>query len=102
MAMTEAMSAGLPVVAYRSCIAASELIQSNCGILVSDGVPALADGLTTLMSNQSKRAAMGMLAKKSMDQYAPEKIWTKWELLLKRVVSESDGLAVGYNDLEKK
>lgn len=46
LAMTEAMSAGLPVVAYRSCPAVNELVRDGeSGLLVDDGVDALAEGL---------------------------------------------------------
>lgn len=60
LAMTEAMSAGLPVVAYRSCPAVNELVQNGkTGLLVDDGVDALAEGLKKLMGNEELREHMG-------------------------------------------
>ena len=60
LAMTEAMSAGLPVVAYRSCPAVNELVKDGeTGLLVDDGVDALAEGLKRLMENEELRKQMG-------------------------------------------
>ena len=60
MAMAEAMSAGLPVVAYRSCAAAAELIQNGAdGLLVDDGVSSLAKGMDRFMGSQKLRSEMG-------------------------------------------
>lgn len=83
LAMTEAMSAGLPVVAFRSCQAAREIVGEDCGILVSDGVNAFSKGLEELMANREKRVQMGASAKESMRQYAPNKIWDAWDRLIK-------------------
>ena len=83
LAMTEAMSVGLPVVAFRSCLAAKEIVKENCGILVSDGVDAFAKGLEDLIENQTLRVKMGENAKKSMEQYAADRIWDTWNYLIK-------------------
>lgn len=82
LAMTEAMSAGLPVVAYRSCTAAEEIVQPDSGVLVDDGIEALADGLAKLMKSQELRVSMGRAAKKSMKPFAPQHIWDQWNTLL--------------------
>ena len=88
LSLAEAMSAGLPVVAYRSCLAAKELIRNGeTGILVEDGVGALAEGLKVLMGNAALRERIGKAAHEAMKQFAPEKIWNQWENLLKEVVS---------------
>ena len=84
LAMAEAMSAGLPVVAFRSCQAAREIVGEDCGILVSDGVNAFSKGLEELMANREKRVQMGASAKKSMRQYTPNKIWDAWDRLIKK------------------
>lgn len=87
LAMTEAMSAGLPVVAYRSCPAVNELVRDGkTGLLVDDGVDALAEGLKTLMENQELRERMGRAAHEAMKEFAPEKIWNQWEILLKSTI----------------
>lgn len=82
LAMTEAMSAGLPVIAYRSCTAAEELITPRSGLLVEDGVDPFARGLASLMEDKEMRISMGKYAKQSMKEFAPEVIWDKWNQLL--------------------
>lgn len=88
LAMTEAMSAGLSVIAFQSCPAVNELIQSGRnGLLVKDGVKALSDGLEYLMTNQEKRLALGKQAQQDMKRYAAKEIWDQWEKLMIEVVS---------------
>lgn len=89
LAMTEAMSAGLPVVAYRSCPAVNELVRDGeTGLLVDDGVDALAEGLKKLMEDQELRERMGRAAHESMKEFAPEKIWDQWEALMQAVIAK--------------
>lgn len=89
LAMTEAMSAGLPVVGFKSCTAVADLIDNGKnGILTDDGADALARGLTFLMDSKEKREEIGEQARASMKDYAPEKIWNMWEQLLNEVVSD--------------
>ncbi len=89
LAMTEAMSAGLPVVAYRSCSAVNELVRDGeTGFLVDDGVDALAEGLKKLMEDQGLRERMGRAAHESMKEFAPEKIWDQWEALMQDVIAK--------------
>lgn len=87
LALTEAMSAGLPVVACKSCHASSELINKECGILVEDNIDAFSDGLSRLMRDRELRVQMGKAGKEAMKKYAPEKIWAQWENLLMKVCS---------------
>lgn len=89
LAMTEAMSAGLPVVAYKSCDAVSELVEDGKdGLLAEDGVLPLATALQKLMSNQAMRIEMGINARRKMIQFSPSKIWDQWEELMRRTVRE--------------
>lgn len=82
LAMTEAMSIGLPVVAYESCRAAKELLGNDAGILVADGIDPLAKGLETLMESRELREKLGTAAKEKVKRYAPERVWDAWERLL--------------------
>lgn len=83
LAMTEAMSVGLPVVGYKSCTSLSELINDGeNGILCDDGVDGLAKGLLTLMTNEPLREKIGKKAKEDMKSYNPESVWDKWEKLI--------------------
>ena len=88
LAMTEAMSAGLAVIAFQSCPAVNELIQSGRnGLLVKDGVKALSEGLEYLMTNREKRLAFGKQAQQDMKKYAAKEIWDQWEKIMIEVVS---------------
>ena len=83
LAMTEAMSAGLPVIAYQSCPSVNELIRNKKnGILVKDGIDAFALGLEWVITHKTERLAMGKQAQQDMKQYSAEKIWNQWELLM--------------------
>lgn len=89
LALTEAMSMGLPVIAYKSCSGANELIVNDVnGLLCDEGADALANGLKTVMNNSEKRCLLGDEARKTMSQYNAENIWKQWEHLIKRVVKE--------------
>lgn len=89
LAMTEAMSIGLPVIGYKNCPAVNELIaDGESGILCDDGIEPLAEALLELVRDESKRKQYGDSAKRSMAQYAPECIWDMWDKLIQETVSE--------------
>ena len=86
MALAEGMSVGLPAVGFKNCPAVNELIKDGkTGILCEDGVVAFTQALKQLMENKDLRVKMGKAAKLDMQQYAPSKIWDKWENLLKEL-----------------
>lgn len=87
MALGEAMSMGLPCVAYRSCSAVNELIQNDQdGCLCNDGITSFRIAIKVLMENQVLRERMGKNAKYKMKAYTPEKIWDTWEKLLSDII----------------
>lgn len=87
LSMTEAMSAGLPVAAYRSCHAVADMIrQGETGLLAEDGPEALAFALRQLMGNKQMRIMMGQHAREAMAAYAPDHIWDMWEILIRKMV----------------
>lgn len=87
LAMTEAMSTGLPVVAYKNCPGVNEIVENGKdGILVEDGVDAFADGLSKLMQSAALRNTMGMNGHNSMKKYSPDTVWNQWEKLMQRVI----------------
>jgi len=87
LALTEAMSLGLPCVGFKSCPSVNELIRDgNNGILCDDTVEGLAIGLTQLMDDVNKREKYGLQAKADMNKYAPENIWRQWEELINKTV----------------
>lgn len=84
LALGEAMSIGLPTVAFKSCVSVNAMIEDGKqGFLCADGADAFAEGLEKLMRDKEFRIRMGQAAKQDMKKYAPEKIWDTWENLLK-------------------
>lgn len=80
LALAEAMCCGIPAVGYRSCPAVNELIQSGkTGLLVEEGVSALAEGLKKLMESPVLRERFGKNAQMAAEMYRPEIVLGKWE-----------------------
>lgn len=89
LALTEAMSAGIPAVGYQSCPAVNELIcDGKSGFLTDDGAAPLAEALEKLMASPSLRRDMGRQARKEMEAYTPEAVWNRWDELLKRAADK--------------
>lgn len=87
LAMAEAMSAGLPVVACEQCVPAKEFIKSGInGVLCQEGVEEYAYGMELLMKNKQMREEMGRAAHKYMKKFSDKNIWDKWENLIKSIV----------------
>lgn len=87
LALGEGMSAGLPVIGFKSCTGVNELINDGVdGFLCDDGVDNFAAALDKLMGDQELRVKMGKAAKNSIAKYVPNLIWDKWESLIKSVV----------------
>lgn len=77
------MSMGLPSVAFKSCESVCGMIEDGkSGILCADGVQAFQDALLSLMKNRNMRIEMGRNARVSMQSFAPDVIWDKWESLM--------------------
>lgn len=75
LAMTEAMSAGLPVVAYQSCQAVNRLVKDRIsGFLVQDGVLPFSEGLKRLLEDRDLRIEMGGAAHNAMKTFAADSI----------------------------
>lgn len=91
LALTEAMSVGLPSIGFKNCPSVNELIRDKVnGILCNETIDDFAEAMEQLMSNADKRNEYGMQAKEDMKQYAPEKIWGEWEKLIENIVSNYD------------
>lgn len=86
LAMTEAMSVGLPTVGCKHCTGVNSLIHhGKNGFLCDDTPEDIAAHLRILMSDTELRQKMGQQAREDMKQYAPEVIWKRWDELLKKV-----------------
>lgn len=89
LALGEAMSMGLPSVAFKSCESVCGMIEDGkTGILCSDGVKPFQDALQSLMRDRELRVEMGKNARVAMQSFAPDVIWDKWENLLMGIVKE--------------
>jgi glycosyltransferase involved in cell wall biosynthesis len=90
LAMTEAMSAGLPVIGLNTCPAVNEIIKDGeNGYLSDPNVNSIAEKLSNLMRNMDKRIAMGESSCVSMKRYSPKSVWNRWENLLIDCVYQS-------------
>lgn len=82
-ALVEAMSVGLPCVGLKQASGVNELIINGVnGFLTENSAADFAEKLNLLMDNAQLRAKIGNAGRESVKQYAPEKIWDKWERLL--------------------
>lgn len=87
----EAMSKGLPVIAYASCPAVNELVKDGVtGYLVKDGAAPLEEKMRLLMKDQELRAKLGKQAHEAMRCYAPKTIWDTWDKLLEKTKETKD------------
>lgn len=92
LALTEAMSCGIPAVGYRSCAAVSQLIEDpRTGLLCDEGTEPLTKALRVLMESGGRRRDMGLAARLAMQAYRPDAVWDRWEALMKEVVEEAKG-----------
>lgn len=91
LALAEAMAVGLPCIGLRRCLAVSQLIKDNeTGILTDSTVDGLAEALERLIRDETLCMRLGISAKKSMEDYAPKKVWDKWEKLMSDLVTEKN------------
>lgn len=90
LALGEAMSMGLPSVAFKSCESVCGMIENGkTGILCADGIQAFQDALQSLMQNKRRRIELGENARIAMQSFAPNVIWDKWENLMMQVINKN-------------
>lgn len=82
--LLEAMSRGLPTVAFDCQSGPSEIICHHTdGILVSDGdVPALASAMQRLATDAELAERLGAAAKNVNDRFSPARVFAQWEAVL--------------------
>lgn len=91
LALTEAMSTGLPAVGRKSCISVNELIRDGeTGFLVEEGAERFAAALEQLMSDSVLRVRIGRAAHEAVKVYQPEKVWDMWENVILEVLREQN------------
>lgn len=80
IAMVEAMSVGLPVIAYKSCNGPANIINDGIdGVLCDDGIEVFTENLKALMLDESMRMKIGEGARIAAAKYSPELVWDMWE-----------------------
>jgi glycosyltransferase involved in cell wall biosynthesis len=84
MVLLEAMSFGIPAVAFDCPTGPSAIIRQNeDGTLVSPRtVDAIAESIIDMISDEQKRTAFGAKAYRNIDRFSPEKIYALWKQLL--------------------
>ncbi len=89
LALTEAMSLGLPAVGCKDCSGVNTLIKDGKnGLLCDPTAESLAEALRKLMRDQDLRRRLGAQAKEDMKEFAPERVWDQWEDLLTELVEK--------------
>lgn len=89
MALTEAMSVGLPAIGYKSAAAVNELIENNeTGFLVNDGIEDFADKLNILIKDKDLRIKFGKNAVIAMQKYSPKLVYDKWEIEINTILNK--------------
>ena len=79
LALTEAMSAGLPCIGYKSCTGVNELIIDGVnGFLVSDGTDSFAIKMAALMENEELCRTMGTNATNIIKKYSKDLVINQW------------------------
>lgn len=89
LALTEALSIGLPAIACKDCSALNTLIQNGSNGLLTESTPEFfAAGLAKLMRNQELRKKLGQQGKRDMKIYSPDVIWDKWDQLIQSILNK--------------
>lgn len=88
LVIPEAMSCGLPIVAFDSPYGPSEIITDGVdGFLVKNGdEKAFADCLSRLMADKSLRQHMGLAASQTAQRYSAEHIMPQWKSLFEHII----------------
>lgn len=90
LVMPEAMSCGLPVVAYNCPFGPKEIITDGVdGFLVQGrDIPTFADRVCQLIESPSLRVKMGKAANISSRRYEAHKIMPQWKLLFEQLIKQ--------------
>lgn len=89
LALTEAMSAGLPCIGCQSAQSVNSIINDGVnGLLYKNGIQGLQDKLEMLMDDPNLRKRLGTVAKQQLERFAPQKIWQQWEDVIVETVKD--------------
>ena len=88
LALTEALSIGLPCIGFKNSIGVNEIIKDGInGFLVKDSKE-MAEKCLMIMKDMDLHKRLSIGAKKSMQEYAPDIICNEWKKLVHDVVME--------------
>lgn len=98
MALLEAMTCGLPVIAFDCQSGPREMIRDGIdGLLVPpENVEALAQVIDRLMSSSSERQRLAARAPEAADRFALPKVMTMWSAVLDKAVARANKPSLGY------
>jgi len=87
MVLVEAMSCGVPTIAFDCLCGPSDIIRhGKNGLLVPNGnIPALADAITRLICDSAYRQQLATEAPKVTDRYSEEVVMRKWVQLFSQL-----------------
>ena len=84
----ETMSMGLATVGFRFCSGVNEMISDGVNGFLCDDTAQFAEALIRLIEDPSLREKMGLNARESMKQYAPEIIDAQWSDLVRSILEQ--------------
>ncbi len=82
LALTEAMSIGLPCVGFSECSGVNELMEHQKTGFLADNVDEFAHTLSRLMESETLRREIGQAAQRSVARYSKDAIWDQWLRLM--------------------
>lgn len=87
LALTEAMSIGLPSLGFANCSGVNELIQNNYNGFLAQDVEDLGICLEKLMQDEELRSRTAINAHINVKKFTPESIIDQWHIFLRTIVS---------------
>ncbi|EEI92631.1 hypothetical protein HMPREF0765_1723 [Sphingobacterium spiritivorum ATCC 33300] len=82
LALGEAMSAGLPSLAFRSCSGVNELIDNGKTGFLAENSLHMKQQLEQLIQSAELRASIGQQAHEAMKEYDPDSILEAWKNMI--------------------
>lgn len=90
LALTEALSAGVPVVGFKNSDFINEIIKDGInGYLCEDNIESFAKAITKIMDSDDLRIKLGIFARKSVALYSEKNIWEKWDTVIKKCIAKN-------------
>lgn len=89
LALTEAMSIGLPCLGFSNCAGVNELIKDGESGFLAENEDELKACLAQLMESPEMRSKMGYFGHKMTANHTPEKIAENWSLFIDEIVKDN-------------